>query len=129
MLRASTKDITVFDNSFESPAYIIPPESPLIMFQINRPSPQILLITEKQVYQIISENLTLKPIISFAKEAKGCLLLEEENRFVIMTDQELLVIDSANFEVKNRFEFFVNSDQEYSRIKKDEKRFYFIPTL
>jgi hypothetical protein len=129
VLSAATKDITVFDKSFESPVYIVPPEDPLIMFQMDRLDSQVLLITENHIFQVNAEDLTLKPIIPFNKEAKGCLLLEEENRFVVMTDQELLVIDSLNFEVKNRFEFFGNPDQEYSRVKENEQRYYFIPTL
>ncbi len=129
VLRAATKDITVFDDSFESPTYIVPPESPLVMYQINRPNSQILLVTKQQIYQIISEDLTLKPIITFNKEARNCLLLEEENRLIIITDQELLIIDSLNFEVKNRFELYGNPDQDYSHIKEDEPRYYFIPTL
>ena len=121
VLRATTNDITVFDNSFESPSYIVPPESPLIMFQINNPTPQILLGTKEKIYQI--DDLTLKPVISFSKKARICLLFEEEQRLVAITDQELLVIDPLTFEVKNKFEFLGNPDQEYSRIKPGEPRY------
>lgn len=129
VLRAATRDITVFDDGFESPSYIVPPENPLIMFQINHPTTQTLLVTKEKIYQIISEDLTLKPIIAFSKKASNCLLLEEEHRLVVMTDQELLVIDSPTFEVKNKFELFGNPDQEYNRIKPGEQRYHYIPTL
>lgn len=129
VLRVGTEDITVFNPNFESPEYIVPPESPLLMFQREEPDSQILLATQKQIYQINSEDLTLKPILAFNKETQGCFILEDDHRFIILTVEELLIVDSSTFEVKDHFEFYVNPDQEYSRIKKDERRYYFIPTL
>ncbi|NLW46608.1 MAG: hypothetical protein GXY86_04655 [Firmicutes bacterium] len=129
VLRVGTEDITVFNSSFESPTYIVPPESPLLMFQREEPHSQILLVTQKQIYQINSEDLTLKPILAFNKETQGCFILEDDHRFIILTVEELLIVDSSTFEVKDHLEFYVNPDQEYSRLKENERRYYFIPTL
>lgn len=129
VLRVGTEDITVFNSSFESPAYIVPPESPLLMFQREEPHSHILLVTQKQIYQINSEDLTLRPILTFNKETQGCFILEDKHRSLILTVEELFIVDSSTFEVKDHFEFYVNPDQKYNRLKENERRYYFIPTL
>ncbi len=129
IMRHDTRDITVFEDDFAKVSYLVPEETPITMYQIKKPKLQSLVITGKKIYLINSEDLVLKPIHEFKETVKDCLFLEEENRLILITDRNLLIIDPASMEIKNDFMLYGNPEEKYTRIKKGEQRYYFIREL
>lgn len=129
ILNQATQDITVLNDSFKKLNYLVPDEDPIGMFQVEKPNLNILLVTKKKIYRINCDNSTFQPIHEFKEESRNAYMLEDNNRLILLTDKELLVIDSASLEVKNRFFLFGNPDDKYTRVKKGEQRYYFIRSL
>lgn len=129
ILNRSTRDVTVFDNSFKRISYIVPPEPPLAMYQIQKPYLSTIIITEKKIYKIDEEKLLLKPIYEFKSKSGSAYLQEEEGRIIFISDREFLILDPATLEVKDCFYLYGNPDEKFSKLKPDEQRYYFIPTL
>lgn len=130
-LNIGTKDVTVFDKSFETPQYIvIPDESPLAMFRINKLNPQIWLVSDAGIYLINSDDLSLKPIYNFKIKIDSCVFYEEEKRLIALTDQEVVVIDPNSMEVKDSILLYNSKEGEkISRSAQKEPRYYFIPII
>ena len=128
VLNRATKDITVFDQNFKRLDYIVPIEPPLAMYQIKKPQPQTLVLTAQKIYRIDSD-LKLHSVFEFKQNVAPVFLKEEENRVILLTDLELLVLDPQNLEVKNRFFLFGDPGQKYNKLKANENRYRFIPAL
>ncbi len=122
-------DITVYDRNFDKLSYIVPPEPPLGIFQVKQPSLQTLVVTGKMIYKINEKNLSLNTIYEFKKKTQDMWLFEEEKRTIILTPWEFVVLDGQNLQVQDKYEFFVDSAAQYTKLKPGEQRFYFIRTL
>ena len=129
VLRRDTRDITIFLSTFEKPTYIVPKEAPLTMFQLKKPVPRVLVVSSKRIFLINPEDDSLKEIHVFKEPVSDCAFFEEENRLIIQTNRDLLVLDPATLEVKNDFMFWGDPGQKYTKLKKGEQRYYFIPEM
>jgi hypothetical protein len=79
ILSQSTRDVTVFDNDFKNPKYILTPENPIAMFQLSKSkNPQIWLVTNKKIYLINPDDLSLKPIYDFQMKISNCVFLKRK---------------------------------------------------
>lgn len=128
VLRNDTRDITVFTDFFETVSYVVPPEAPLTMYQVKRTKPKTMVVTGKKIYQINADN-SLTLVYEFKQEVSLCFFFEEENRLIVVTEQNLLVMDPETLEVKNDYLFYGNPDEKYTHLKKGEQRYYFIPSM
>lgn len=128
ILNTATNDITVYDKNFEKLDYIVPPENLLEMFQIKKPI-QSIVVTSKKVYKLNDLDLTLVPIHEFSAAVRWAYCFDDKNRIIILTSKELLVINADTLAVKNCFQLFGEPDDKYTKLKKGEQRYYFIPTL
>ena len=131
ILSRNTRDITIIPATFafEKPIYIVPQDPPLAMYQVKRPALQILIVSGNEIYQLNTADDSLKSVHAFKELVNDCLFFEGANRLIILTDRDLLVIDPATLEVKNDLMLWGDPDQKYTRLKKGEQRYYFIPTL
>lgn len=128
VLNRATNDITVFDEKFKRLGYIVPPEPPLAMYQIEKPALQTMVVTGREIYLINDENLSLKPVYSFAAMAEPKIFIEEEKRIIFMTTEELLVLDPATLEPKNTFRLYAPPSQA-AKLKPGYQRYFFIDAL
>lgn len=128
ILRRDTRDITVFHSDAKKPTYIVPGEAPITMIQIRKPNLQTLVVSGKKIYQLNTDD-SLSAIYEFKEPISDCSFRDEENRLIILTDRNLLVLDSAGLEVKNDMFFFGNPDEKYTRLKKGEMRYSIIPAM
>ncbi len=129
ILNRATNDITVFDESFKRITYIVPREPLLAMYQVRQPNLETIVITEKGVYRINEQDATLAPIYQFISLSQPAFFQEEAKRIILMTNQELLVIDPVSFTIKNKFDLFIGANEKYTRLKPGDQRYYFIRPL
>lgn len=129
ILNRATNDITVFDEKFKRLGFIIPPEPPLNMYQIEKPGQQTMLVTEQKIYQIDDQNLTLKPVYRLAAPVEPKLFMEEDQRIIFMTSQEMLVLDPATLAPKNTFRLYTAPDAQFTKLKTGDQRYFFIQSL
>jgi hypothetical protein len=129
ILNRATKDITVFDDKFKRLGFIIPPEPPLNMYQIEKPGLQTMLVTGQKIYQIDDQNLTLKPVYQFAAPAEPKIFMEEDKRIIFMTTQEMLVLDTVTLAPKNAFRLYTAPDAQFTKLKTGAQRYFFIDAL
>jgi hypothetical protein len=128
ILRRDTRDITVFQSSFDKPTYIVPKEAPITMYQIKKPNLKTLVVSGKEIYQM-NEDDSLSPVYEFKEPVSDCLFFGEKNRLIILTDRNMLVMDPESLEVKNDMLFFGNPDEKYTRLKKGQMRYDMIPAM
>jgi hypothetical protein len=129
ILNRATYDITVFDDKFKRLGFIIPPEPPLAMVQVEKPQLKTVLITGKKIYQVNEQNLTLKPVYQFAAPAEPKIFIEEDKRIIFMTTREMLVLDPVTLTPKNTFRLYTAPDAKFTKLKSGEQRYFFIKTL
>jgi hypothetical protein len=128
ILRRDTRDITIFQGNFNKPTYIVPGEPPITMFQIKKPMLQTLVVSGKKIYQL-NEDDSLSLVYQFKEPISDCFFLWEEQRLIILTDRDLMVMDPENLEVKNDFMLWGDPARNYTRLKKSEQQYYLIPAL
>lgn len=129
ILNRATNDITVFDDKFKRLGFIIPPEPPLNMYQVEKPGLQTMLVTGQKIYQINDQNLTLKPVYQFAAPAQPKIFMEEDKRIIFMTTQEMLVLDPATLVPKNTFHLYTAPDAQFTKLKTGDQRYFIIESL
>ncbi len=129
ILNRATNDITVFDDKFKRLGFIIPPEPPLNMYQIEKPRLQTMLVTHQKIYQIDDQNLTLKPVYQYTAPAEPKLFVEEDQRIIFMTSREMLVLDPATLAPKNTFQLYTAPDARFTKLKPGQQRYFFIEAL
>jgi hypothetical protein len=130
ILSLYTKDVTVFDKNFQNPKYIVvPDEKPIALFQVNKLNPQNWLVTDKRIYLINPDDLSLKPIFDFKVKINSCVFFEEEKRLIALTDQEIVVIDPSNLEIENSRLLYGEPSEKFTHLQNGEKRYHFIPIL
>lgn len=130
VLNCATQDITVYDQAFNILKYLIPEEPPLAMFQVNRPALQILVVTAKHLYKIDEENVNLVPVADFSLEITKAIYFEENKESLILyTDRLLMVLEPENLTVKNYFYLYGDPKEKYTKLKSDQRRYYFIPEM
>jgi hypothetical protein len=121
ILCVSSKDITVFDNQFAKLHFIIPEDPPLRIFQVKKPVFQTLVATTKGLAKISSDSQTIEPVARFEQTALGAACYEDENKFLVWTDKEFLVLKKDTFEVTAHYSFY---SEPLEKSKKDPKRHY-----
>jgi hypothetical protein len=129
ILNRATNDITVFDDKFKRLGFIIPPEPPLNMYQIEKPELRTMLVTEQKIYQINDQNLTLKPVHPLTGPSEPRLFAEEDNRVIFMTNREILVLDPATLAPKNAFRLYTSPNAQFTKLKTGDQRYFFIQAL
>jgi hypothetical protein len=129
ILRRDTRDITVFHSNFDKPAFIVPSEPPITMYQIKKPNSRTLVVSGKKIFQLNDADDSLSPVYEFQQPVSDCFFFGEENRLIILTNRNLLVLDPDSLAVKNDMLFFGNPDEKYTRLKKGEMRYNIIPAM
>lgn len=129
VLNRATKDITILDQDFNKPTFIVPSEPPIEMYQIKKPILKTLVATGKRIYQLNEETSELEPIYDFKAETKGVRIYEDDNRIILISDKELLVINSKTLTVENSFFLFGDPNEKYTKLQSGEQRYYFIRAL
>ncbi|MGE5607547.1 MAG: hypothetical protein ACM3YE_17880 [Bacteroidota bacterium] len=130
VLNCATRDITVYDQTFNVLKYLIFEEQPLAMFQVNHPTLRTLVITTKQLYLIDEENVVLIPIADFSTQISQVkYFAAEKDAVLIHTDRLLMVLEPENFKVKHQFYLYGNPEEKYTKLRNQERRYYFIPEM
>jgi hypothetical protein len=129
ILNRATSDITVFNDSFKRLGFIVPSEPPLAMYQIKLPVLQTVVVTEKKIYKINDQDLTLIPVYQFKGKSEPALFMDEPKRVILMTNLELIVLDPGSLAVKNSFYLYIGPNEKYTKLKPGERRYYFIHSL
>lgn len=129
IMNRATKDITVFDGNFKRLNYLIPLEPLIGMCQIKKPILKTLVVSNKRIYKINEEKLTLEPVHQFKNPTEHVHFFEEDQRMIILADQEMVVLDPKTLAVKNKFYLFGNPDEKYTKLKPGAQRYFFIPVL
>lgn len=133
VLNRATRDVTVYDQAFNKLKYLIPEEPPLAMFQVNQPTLRTLVVTAKRLYKIDEsdeENVRLTPIADFSLEIAKANYLEERNgSLILFTDRLLMMLEPENLQVKQSFYFYGDPQEKYTKLKNNERRYFFIPEL
>jgi WD40 repeat protein len=123
-------DITVYDQNYEKQTYIVfKDEKCLGMFLVKKPALQTILVTNKKILKLDYENNALIPLYNFPKKVEDALLFSDETRTFVLSDNEIVVLDSQNLEVKNNFKLIIDKNDKYTNLKPGEQRYYFIPSL
>lgn len=123
-------DITVYDQSYEKTAFIaVKNDNCLGMYLVQKPALQTVLIGKKKIYKLDYDNNTLISIYTFAKSVEAAYLFSDETRSIVLSDKEIIVLDSGTLEVKNNFTMFVEKKEPNMKLKTGEQRYYFIPNL
>lgn len=122
-----SNDITVYDRSFRPQKYIVTPEPALGIYQITKPTLKTLVFTGKKIYELVDQELKL--VHSFEKKTDRIAVVGEENRVMIVSETELLVLHPDSLQTETRIKFFVGRDEKYTKLKAGDQRFYFIETL
>lgn len=129
ILNRATNDITVFDDKFKRLGFIVPPEPPLAMYQIQKPAFQTMVVTDRKIYQISEENLSLKPVYPFINPTEPKIFMEEDKRIIFMTTEELLVLDPATLTPVNTFRIYTTPAAQATKLKPGDQRYFFIEAL
>jgi hypothetical protein len=123
-------DITVYDQSYEKKAFIaVKNDTCLGMYLISKPALQTVVIGKKKIYKLDYDNNVLTPIYTFAKGIEAAYLFSDETRSIVLSDKEIIVLDSGTLEIKNNFTMFVEKKEPHMKLKTGEQRYYFIPNL
>lgn len=123
-------DITVFNQNYENEAYIvIKNDKCLGMFLVKKPALQTILVTSKKILKLDYDNNALIPLYDFAKKIEDALLFSDEIRTIVLSDSEVVVLDSNSLEVKNSFKLMTDKKEKYTILKPGGQRYYFIPSL
>ena len=123
-------DITVYNQNFEKNAYIaVKGDNCLAMYQIEKPALQTVIIGKKKIYKLDYDNHALIPIHSFVKGIEFAYLFTDENRSIVLSENEIVVLDSGTLEVKNNFKMFVEKKEPNMKLKPGQRRYYFIPNM
>jgi hypothetical protein len=129
VLNRATKDITVLDQDFNKPNFIVPPEPPVGMYQIKKPILITLITTGKKIYKLNEASSELEPIHEFKEETKATYFYEDENRIIFLSDKELLVINSETLKIENQFFLYGDPNEKYTKLQPGAKRYNFIRAL
>jgi hypothetical protein len=129
ILNRATGDITVFNESFKRLGFIVPSEPPLAMYQIEQPALQTVVVTEKRIYKINDQDLTLAPVYQFKGKSEPAFFMDEAKRVILMTNLEIIVLDPVSLVVKNSFYLYISPNEKYTKLKPGELRYYFIHPL
>lgn len=129
VLNRATKDITVLDKEFNKPSYIVPREELIGMYQITKPTRRTLVTTGNTVYVIKETETALEPIYNFQVETKETSLYAEEGRLILISDKELLVIDSETLKITNHISLYGDPNEKYTKLQPGARRYYFIRSL
>ncbi len=130
VLNCATRDITVYDQAFNILKYIIPEEPPLAMFQVSQPTLQTLVVTAKRLYKIDEENVNLVPVTDFSTEiTKVNYLKTNKDSLILYTDRLLMVLEPETLKVKHYFYLYGDPKEKFTKLKNDERRYYFIPEM
>lgn len=120
--------VRVFDSKFERLKDIILPEKPIEIYQIEKPVFQTLITTEKTVYRISSDD-TLVPINEFNEKTTETYLYNDDNKVILWTEKELLVIDATTLDVTDHINFYIGPDEKNSKLNSGTQRYYFLRDL
>ncbi len=129
ILNTATGDITVYNNSYDRLTYLIPPETPLGMYSIKKPKIQTLVTTKQKIYRLDYTTGALEEIYKFKEPVRDTNLFEDNNRLILLSNNELITIDPATLQIKNSFQLFGDAKEKYTKLKKGQPHFYFIPSL
>jgi hypothetical protein len=123
-------DITVYDQNYEKQTFIVVKnDNCLGMYLIQKPALQTVIVGKKKIYKLDYENNEPVPIYTFTKGAQAAYLFSDETRSIVLSDNEIIVLDSETLEVKNNFTMFVQKKEPGMKLKPGEQRYYFIPNL
>ncbi len=129
VLNRATKDITVLDQDFTKSNFIIPSEPPIGMYQIKKPAFVTLVTTGKQIYKLNEATSELESIYEFKQETKETYLYEDENRMILLSDKELLVLNSETLKIENQFYLYGDPNEKYTKVQPGALRYSFIRAL
>lgn len=123
-------DITVYDQNYEKQAYIVfKGEKCLGMFLVKKPALQTILVTNKKILKMDYDNNALISLYDFTKKIEDALLFSDETRTLVLSDNEIVVLDSQSLQVKNSFKLMTDKKEKYTTLKPGDQRYYFIPSL
>ena len=123
-------DITVYGRNFEKQTYIVVKGDTCIgMYLIKKPALQTVVITKKKINRLDYDNNALIPIYEFKESLEGALLFSDDTRTIVLSDKEIIVLDSQTLEVKNNFTLLTSKTETYNNIKAGDQRYYFIHSL
>lgn len=129
ILNRATKDITILESDFKKKEFIDFSESPLNMYQVQKPNLLTLVTTNKKMYKLDYQSNALTTVHEFAEEVKYTYFYEDNNRLIVLSDKELLVLDTKTLEIKNKFLLYGNPNEKYSKVIPGSLRYYFIRAL
>lgn len=123
-------DITVYGQDYEKQAFIaFKNDTCLGMYFIQKPTLQTVLIGKKKIYKLDYEKNALIPIHNFSNGIEAAYLFSDEIRSIVLSDNEIVVLDSRNLEVKNNFNMFIEKKEPDMKLNIGDQRYYFIPNL
>ena len=127
ILNRISNDITVLNQKLDVLTYLTLEDQLLEVYQTNKPNADIIVTTKKGIYRIDQKNLRLIPIHNFQKPVEQTSIIVEEQRLIILSNYEIIVVDPDSMEVKNAFK--LHFEGENMKAKEGEQRYYFIRTL
>jgi hypothetical protein len=123
-------DVTVYDQNYEKQAFIsVKNDTCLGMYWVQKPALQTILIGKKKIYKLDYDNNMLIPLYTFAKGIAAAYLFSDETRSMVLSDNEIVVLDSKNLEVKNNFKLFIEKKEPDMKLQPGDQQYYFIPNL
>ncbi len=132
VLNRATQDITVLDQDFNQVSVLTSPgkeEKLLGMYQVKDPVLQTLVTTKKGIYKMSPDNHKLDSIYTFKSETAHTYFYQDKKQLIFLSDDELLVFDSASLQLNNQFDLYADPEPTGTQSTQRKMKYHFIRTI
>lgn len=87
------------------------------------------MATTQGLYRLDYEKNVLTAIYEFKEKNEDISFIEDNNRLLVITDRDFLVLDTATLSIAQHISLFGDPDQTFTKLKQGEQRYFFVNNL